>query len=284
MEYTNCIICNSDQNSTFLNTKDRFGLDEFTLVKCKCGFVFLNPRPESSKILDYYNHPHYHPHTTPSRTYRIVQKIALFWKKSILQKFIKSGKLLDIGGGSGEFCNYMSQFNWDVTLQDSLISNSVISKNSQVKTVSSLKELSEDSNFDLFTLWHSLEHIHEIESFFSFINSHSRNNSLLALAVPNINAAEQKYFGKYWAPWDAPRHLYHFSILNLHSLLKKNGWVVEKTYSMYQDTPYNILLSQKGKSIIKQLNGLFILLISWLRIIRFGVDRSSSFLVICKKL
>ena len=46
MELINCPICNSANFSFYLKLKDRFNVTdtEFSLVKCGCSFIYLNPR------------------------------------------------------------------------------------------------------------------------------------------------------------------------------------------------------------------------------------------------
>jgi len=133
-------------------------------------------------------------------------------------------------------------------------------------------------------MWHSLEHIHNIKLLFSTIHSLMAKDGILVIAVPNINAPERKFFKDNWAPWDAPRHLYHFNYSQLDRLLKKNGWKIEQTKTIFQDTPYNILLSLKSNSPLQLILGGFILLYSLIKAVIGGVNSSSSFMVICKRI
>ena len=113
MELVNCIICNSGKFSTYLKINDGSNAaNVFDLVKCRCGLILLNPRPDSIEISKYYDKT-YLPHlgqkkTLFNRIYRFVQKLTFKWKINILKRH--SGdfyNVLDIGGGSGTFCTYL---------------------------------------------------------------------------------------------------------------------------------------------------------------------------------
>ena len=171
---------------------------------------------------------------------------------------------------------------WQVALQDNSEKARLLAKEANIPTYTSLSEV-ENQKFDLITMWHSLEHIHEIEELFLDIDRLIEDDSVLVIAVPNVNAPERKWFKENWAPWDAPRHLYHFDYEQLSELLIKYGWKIQQSKIMLQDTPYNILLSLKTKSIMQIAYAVLILIYCIFRIIIGGVNSSSSFMVICKK-
>ena len=288
MENTNCIICGLNENKPYLQVTDRFGGEVFQIVKCECNFTYLSPRPVLIEISSYYDDESYDPHrderkTIFDRTYVWVQGKALKWKYKHIIKFMTQGNLLDIGGGSGEFCSYFKSKGWAVALQDSSEKARSIATGNNISTHESLSDI-KDEKFDLITMWHSLEHIHEIEFLFSTINALATNDGILVIAVPNVNAPERFFFNECWAPWDAPRHLYHFTHRQLDKLLSKHGWKIENAKIMFQDTPYNILLSLKSNSPFQLIYGGFILLYSLIKAAIGGVQSSSSFMVICKRI
>ena len=261
---------------------------QFQIVKCECGFVYLNPRPEESEISKYYSNDNYTPHQQNTvnifdRIYKFVQLFTLRWKYRKISVFKKSGKLLDIGGGQGEFCNYMKNSGWDVLLQDNSELARDIAKNNGLDTIISLSSIDENEKFDVITMWHSLEHIHEIYKTMDLVKKLLDESGILLIAVPNIDAHEQKYYKENWVPFDAPRHLYHFSPKSLKQFFYKFGFTVKSEIPMFQDTPYNILLSMKSKGIFSLAKAGVIWLISCMKTLTKGVNHSSSFLVICKK-
>ena len=105
----------------------------------------------------------------------------------------------------------------------------------------------------------------------------------MLIAVPNLHAPERKSFGVQWAAFDAPRHLYHFHPDSIKRLCIKYDFKIIRKFSLYQDSPYNILLSISNKSLMQLLRAAIILIITLIQSIIRGPDYSSSFLVICKK-
>ena len=277
MEQINCIICKSDKNTVYKTLSDRFNKREiFTLVKCICGFIFLNPRPDGIEIEKYYFNPNYLPHQIDKKNifnylYRFIQKITFYWKRKIIESSSHQSihNLLDIGSGDGRFLKYLQNVtDIKIFVDEPYAKHDLKSINSETFT-----------KCQVITMWHSLEHIHDIESKFEIINKCLDSNGLLLIAVPNINAYELKYLNSDWIAYDAPRHLYHFSSTAINDLLNLNNLKVIKKMPIYQDTFFNILLSLKSWRILKSI---YYIPVSLLNIF-INNDVSSSILYICRK-
>jgi len=132
-------------------------------------------------------------------------------------------------------------------------------------------------------LWHSLEHIHNIDELYSQLNRLLTPDGILLIAVPNINAPEIMFFNKKWAPFDAPRHLYHFQLKSLNELCSKYKFKIVRKYSLFQDTPYNILLSMTKNNPFQFIKGMLVFCYSIIVTLVRGPEHSSSLLVICRK-
>ena len=290
MESIGCIVCGSKKYTPYIKVLDRLSQNSetFQLVKCDCNFVFLNPRPTAGEISTYYNSTEYDPHNVKKndkwgKLYKWVQKVALRWKFSKIASFYRNGKLLDIGGGNGEFTSFMALKGWDVVLQDNISNLNDINDTKGVSKVKNLQMIKSTEHFNVITLWHSLEHIHNIEELFSNLNRMLTIDGILLIAVPNLKAPENTFYSTNWAPFDAPRHLYHFQLETLDNLMKKSNFKIVRKYSLFQDTPYNILLSMAKLTPFQFIKGIFVLCYSIIVTLLNGPDQSSSLLVICKK-
>ena len=82
METINCQICSSKSYQEYISVKDRLNIshDYFQIVKCECGFVYLNPRPDEKEINKYYSSKAYSPHSNTSIFYKIAQFFSFRWK------------------------------------------------------------------------------------------------------------------------------------------------------------------------------------------------------------
>ena len=288
IDQKNCIICDANSVKQFIKVSDRFSQhsEYYNLVKCKCNLIYLHPKPDSRNISSYYKHVDYDSHNNAknnswTKIYNIVQWISFRWKFIKIAGKLKPGWLLDIGGGKGEFAEFMTSQGWKVAMQDAVADKNA--DHASYHFVKELHQIDDSHSFDVITLWHSLEHIHNIQELFVHINRLLAPDGKLFIAVPNIHAPERKVYGSHWAPFDAPRHLYHFEPETLKKLCKKYHFKVLRKYSLFQDTPYNIFLSIPKMSILQLIIAAFILICSLFQIILRGPDHSSSFLVICKK-
>jgi len=277
MESIKCIICKSNRNNLYNKVNDRFQVSKtYTIVKCECGFVFLNPRPSINEISKNYNlNTKYLPHNSDKKTifnilYRFAQRITFLLKKRLIKTYTDKNKnnLLDIGSGDGRFLNYLAtKTNLNIYSNDPYFDSGFSSSTDS------------SDNFDIITLWHSLEHIHNIDETFDIIKDKLDLNGILIVAVPNIDAYEKKFFKNNWVAYDAPRHLYHFSPATIAKLFSNYEFNIIKKHTMYQDTLFNIASSLKPFNFLKFISFSIVSIFN----IFFNQTNSSSIIYICKR-
>lgn len=250
----NCPICASKK------LKDKFALEDFFLSKEKfniqkcsdCGFEFTNPRPAKNHIADYYKSENYISHSNKSkglfaRMYQIARHFNLSSKYKIIKKHAHRGKALDIGSGTGHFLNYLKNKQWTVQGIEPDKDAAQYSRSHFGLNSDSEEKLGnlEKNSFDLITMWHVLEHVHDLNNRMIELQSLIKPDGLLILALPNSSSFDAKYYDKYWAAYDVPRHLYHFRKEDVQKLGIKHNFAVEKIYPMKMDAFYVALLSEK---------------------------------------
>ena len=71
---------------------------------------------------------------------------------------------------------------------------------------------------------------------------------LLVIAVPNYRSRDAQHYGKYWAAYDVPRHLWHFSQESIRLLFTEKGFQLIGVKPMPFDAFYVSLLSEKYKT------------------------------------
>lgn len=72
-------------------------------------------------------------------------------------------------------------------------------------------------------------------------------NAYLIIAVPNCNSFDTGYYKEYWAGYDVPRHLWHFTPETIINLLNRYSFSHIETRPMYFDAYYVAMLSEKYK-------------------------------------
>lgn len=162
---------------------------------------------------------------------------------------LKKGKLLDIGSGTGYFINHIKSAGWDVRgiEQDSdAATYSIKNFGLDVKGPDELYKL-ENQEFDVITMWHVLEHVHDLDGYMKVIGDNLKNDGTLVLALPNHKSVDAKKYGEFWAAWDVPRHIWHFSPETLEVFAKKYAFKIVHKLPMPLDAFYVSMLSEKYK-------------------------------------
>ncbi len=236
--FTNHLIC----------TDFSISQESFALVKCnKCGLVFTNPRPDENNIKDYYKSDKYISHANKSNSlinvlYKFARSFTLNTKQRLITRYKKGSRLLDFGCGTGHFVNYMSKNGWDVTGYDPQISSLI---NTKIKFVDSIQKLSAEDKYHVITAWHVLEHVHDLRATLKLLRKKLKKGGFLFVAVPNINSYDAGHYKSYWAAYDVPRHLYHFSQSSFKTLAASCKLSVVKVHPMKLDSIYVSWLSEK---------------------------------------
>lgn len=244
--------------STYLTVKDHsVSGEEFQLIyNEELDMLETFPQPKAEKLSDYYESEDYISHTDTKRNlleyvYHSVRKIALKKKLKLINSFNSETKsLLDIGCGTGDFLETALNANWTITgiepnAQARTIANS--KTNNAVFQTEYLHQLNPNS-FDVITLWHVLEHLPDLEHQIKLVKSLLKPNGTLVIAVPNYKSYDAQHYKNFWAAYDVPRHLWHFSKTAISELVKKENMKLVQTLPMMFDAYYVSLLSEKYKS------------------------------------
>ena len=135
----------------------------------------------------------------------------------------------------------------------------------------SLKDIGSDKKFDLITLWHVLEHLPNPKETIRNLKGRLNAKGLLVLAVPNLNSFDASYYQEFWAGYDLPRHLWHFSNKGLQKIIENSGFSLISKHPLFFDSFYISILSQRHKTGKTQiLKAIYIGLISNLKAIKKG--------------
>ncbi len=272
-----------------LSVKDYFKSgEEFSLIwNEKWNCFETHPKPSESEIGKYYESENYISHQKkPSSlkdiVYNLVRNYMLKKKMGWLKNVSKGNKLLDVGCGIGEFIKIASKFNFEVTgIEPNAKARKFANKN-KLEVVESLSSL-KNKKFDIVTLWHVLEHLHHPDAFLHEIKNFLNEEGMVCIAVPNFNSYDAKYYKNYWAAYDVPRHLFHFSKASIHKLAEENNFKIIKTYPLKFDSYYVAMLSEKYKSKKLNLNWLWQGFISNKKAKRNGEWSSLVFMLQMKK-
>lgn len=291
MEKVNCPL--SEKKTVlknYINVKDYSNTqEEFTIVSCETtGFLFTNPRPEEKDISKYYDFEDYISHTNKrsdfiSKLYQKVRTLSIKRKYKLISKLIRSKKILDVGSGTGEFLSYMKSKRFDTYgVEIAKKARELSIKNHKLNVKGSLLSLDE-TNFDVITMWHVLEHVYDLDGYMKKIKSLLNDKGIVIIAVPNHKCFDQKFYGKHWAGWDVPLHLWHFDKDSMLKLSNKYGLEISSIHPLYFDSFYVSLLSSKYKHNSSKLVQSFIIGLYSNLIAKFKTGEYSSLIYVLKK-
>jgi SAM-dependent methyltransferase len=258
IHYSECPACNSRNIDPLITIKDHsVSREEFVVWQCRdCSLRFTQDVPAEDSIGPYYKSENYISHSNTNkgllnRLYQSVRKYTLQQKASfIISRTKPQGKLLDVGAGIGAFAATMIEKGWQVTGVEPDEGARKQAKDLfglELFPLSKLHDLPA-SAFDAITLWHVLEHVHDLHDYLDSMKKLLAPGGRIFIAVPNYKAADADVYKTYWAAYDVPRHLYHFSPRSMDLLMQKHGMLVEDKRPMWFDSYYISLLSSKYRN------------------------------------
>jgi 2-polyprenyl-3-methyl-5-hydroxy-6-metoxy-1,4-benzoquinol methylase len=289
--YQQCPVCNSTAINEALIVKDyTVSQQNFAIWHCNnCVLRFTQNVPSQNEIASYYKSETYISHTNTKKgfinaLYHGVRKKTLVGKRKLVSKSISlsTGSILDIGCGTGAFLNEMKTNGWQITglePDDEARQNASQLYNIQPKPSHELFTL--NNQYDAITMWHVLEHVHELKEYIAQIEKLLKPDGKLFIAVPNYTSYDAKKYQQYWAAYDVPRHLYHFAPQSIKALLNNSSLTLFTIKPMWFDSFYVSMLSEKYKNG-NIISAFFTGLISNFKTL-FNTDKCSSLIYVIRK-
>jgi len=267
---TTCPVCQSAELKPFLECMDyTVSKDKFTIVQCaSCGFRFTNPCPEEAEAGKYYQSENYISHSDTRKG--IINNLYHYARKFTLKRKLKlvasignkpqtpkgalnsdtKHSLLDLGCGTGAFLNVCKEAGWKVQgIEPSAEAREVAKKNHglDLYDVKSWGKFA-DNSLDVVTAWHVLEHVYKLEDELKQVKRTLVKDGAFIVALPNCSSADAQFYGQFWAAYDVPRHIWHFTPADVKRFFEKQGFVLESILPMPWDAYYICMLSEKYKA------------------------------------
>ena len=155
-----------------------------------------------------------------------------------------------MGSGTGAFLNVMQNKGWRVKgIEPDEEARELAKKlyGLHVDDASGLENIN-DNSFDAITLWHVLEHVHQLHGYIEHLKRILKPKGKIFIAVPNYQSRDSGIYRSFWAAYDVPRHLYHFSPKSVSMLVEQHGLKVTSLHPMWFDSFYISLLSSRYRS------------------------------------
>ena len=293
MHVDSCYLCGFGGALVYPGLKDRlFNVaGEWSLVKCtnpECGLIWLDPSPVQEDIGKLY--ANYCTHTPGYRENEGVGHIrrgllsigAIFGiGESAVETFVRAvrkclakfgprremaeasnmwlsekstGRLLDVGCGSGYFLKQMRNEGWDVFGVEPDPKAVAVARDEygiDVRQGNLSNAGFTDNMFDAITLSHVIEHIYDPANLLRECGRVLKPGGTLVVTTPNAESLCHTLFKEAWLDLDPPRHLHVFSVRSIRICADKAGIKVKtiKTCSRLANSRWfaSMLLKRNGR-------------------------------------
>lgn len=252
-----CPLCGYSEFRKKIDCADHFlTKEQFEILEClNCGLLFTNPAPSKDEMPGFYKSENYDSHQIDTSTltgfvYSKVREFKIRNKYHLIQKLTTQKSILDYGCGTGDFLKFMKFKGYQTYGIEPAESARKFARDINHISVGDLHDFEnlKSGSFGVVTLWHVLEHVYNLTQTLEKLNDILSDNGLLIIAVPNPASDDALYYSHFWAAYDVPRHLYHFTPRVLKEALKRAGFEPIKFTPMLFDSYYISLLSGKYAS------------------------------------
>jgi SAM-dependent methyltransferase len=184
--------------------------------------------------------------------YHWARKRTLRKKRKLVERStnLERGRSLDVGSGTGAFVHEMLESGWEASgIEPDEKAREVAKKQYGIES-NMPEELYKfpREHFDAISLWHVLEHVHDLHTYIQRLTQVLKKDGRIFIAVPNYTSLDASIYRQWWAAYDVPRHLYHFSPRAMEKLIIENGMIIEEYRPMWYDSFYISLLSSRYKN------------------------------------
>lgn len=231
-----CPLCGSGRSDLLFEASDfLYGTSvQAQVVQCEqCGVRYL--WPQATDWIEHYP-DEYAPYVDKQDSHDIVYSVGYqrgLARKAKLASQYQTGPLLDIGCAGGQLLAVLSNRADGHPTWGTDISHGPVRRATRAPGVGGWVGAARslplpNETLSVVTMWHVLEHLRDPSVILEEIGRVLRKDGTLILACPLLDSCEAEIFGRYWAGYDSPRHLFFYSRDVLRRLLLETGFEVSE--------------------------------------------------------
>lgn len=246
-----CNLCGSNDRKPFCPEN---GLG---LVECQnCGLVYVSPRPDANELYALYGETYFHNNESGVVGYTNYIKDEANIRRTSnrrmrhMERFVKPGRLLDVGCATGFFIDEARKRGWlveglDVSSFAIQYAQAHFGLNVQHGTLTDLNF--EEGSYDAVTMWDVIEHVPDPTAYTQRAAALLRPGGILTLATPDVGSIPAKLAGKRWVGYKlSEEHIYYFSIDTLTRMLNDAGFDVVNVRHVGKYVTLRLFLDRLG--------------------------------------
>jgi 2-polyprenyl-3-methyl-5-hydroxy-6-metoxy-1,4-benzoquinol methylase len=222
--------------------------DAIDVLRCpQCGLIYAGKVQQNEDLAKHYSDQYFEPYLQTEGIH-----LEKRFKKRIkeIKQYRFPGDLLDIGSGTGFFMQLATKNGYSVKGVELSEYGAQYAKNKLGLTVFQ-GEIADagfaQESFDIITLWHILEHVHDPRIFLAQVNRLLKKNGLLALEVPNIGSQVARISGVNWELMAPKEHFYYFNETTIGRYIEMSGFNLVSMRTFYWTTPAMLLRAHAEK-------------------------------------
>ncbi len=240
-----CQCCGSYNARTAFDSVE----EGFKLLRCPdCGLGRTWPPVPADRIGGWYPETYYGKENV--RFNPVFERLTRLFRRrraEVLHNRVPRGPVLDVGCGRGFILNSLRSLGYEahgVEFSDTAAWHARNVLGLEVETGDFLASPHKKEHYNAVIFWHSLEHFANPVEAVARARELLDVGGLLAVAVPNFDSLQSRFFGRHWFHLDVPRHYFHFGVKSLEAILARQGFrVVQTDHFSFEQNPYGWLQS-----------------------------------------
>jgi SAM-dependent methyltransferase len=203
---------------------------DFDLLICrKCGTGRVHPLPDHAQLERLYSSEYYG--GAKDGKFRplveaLVKRAGAAKARQLASGLRPGSRILDVGCGRGTMLGALADLGMTV---HGVEVNERAARGVDPRAEIHIEERLSDvgfpgQHFDRVVIWHVLEHLANPRETLIEVRRILKPGGRVAIAVPNFSSVQARWAGAGWFHLDLPRHLYHFPLEGLQSLLESCGF------------------------------------------------------------
>jgi len=259
-----CLVCDSDSSEEIEKCATMMGNDheQWSFRKCSvCDMVYLSPRVKMENLDKYYTNA-YLPYRGASAWGKYADLVAgdqiKIDKKRLgtILKYISNNTktILDVGCGKPSFLKLVQENTGmrsvGLDFSDNGWNDDGDLYSSLDLYVGSVKDLPDNVEADVITMWHYLEHDYKPKETLQTLSDRHKKDTLLIIEVPNHDSYTRRKYTNNWSGYHTPRHTGLYTPKTMKLLLESSGWNIVNQYTYGTLDPYTLdwmsRMEQKG--------------------------------------
>jgi SAM-dependent methyltransferase len=236
---TTCPACSGRDWIEWREVEDRFSsTSRYQIERCAvCGLGRTVGSDDGAQATAYaaaFERPSTGPVGTARRLYR-------WWllrpRVSAVASAVGSGRILDVGCGTGELAAALTQAGFEV---EGVEPEEDAAERARFRGVNvfgrSIEELPQEPRYDGVVMWHVIEHLPDPLSTLQLLKKRLAPGGVVVAAAPNVDSFDCSVWKKLWTHWDVPRHRWHFGRRSIRLLAGRAGFDVVVHRGTTQET------------------------------------------------